>query len=341
MISLNVPSKTALFTILHFVVDALCALGMFTYAYQSGEQYLFLLFLHYNGIAFLGQPLIGLLIDRFPQPHLFLLIGVEFLLVAFLLKDFMIWPVVLLGIGNAFFHISGGKYVIEHTHNDIVSLGIFVSTGAIGIIVGQFFSNRSMMLGLLTALFVFTFMILLSKEERPVPVQEYITEKKSSLYFVLFLILAVVMIRSYIGKITVCEFDTTRFTFLGISIACCLGKIAGGLCAKYFGVFKTISWSMTIAIVMLCLFTKDYPCILIGVFFFNFSMPITLYLANRLLSKHHGLAFGLLAATLLPGYLLGMLNESITAAKWMIFLFSTASIFMVNISYRSIRNGLS
>ena len=33
-------------------------------------------------------------------------------------------------------------------------------------------------------------------------------------------------------------------------------------------------------------------------------MPVTLWLANRLLPGHEGLAFGLLAAALMPGYLL-------------------------------------
>jgi hypothetical protein len=33
-------------------------------------------------------------------------------------------------------------------------------------------------------------------------------------------------------------------------------------------------------------------------------MPVTLYLANVVLPKREGLAFGLLAAALIPGYLL-------------------------------------
>jgi hypothetical protein len=36
-------------------------------------------------------------------------------------------------------------------------------------------------------------------------------------------------------------------------------------------------------------------------------MPVTLYLANVVLPKHEGLAFGLLAAALIPGYLLATL----------------------------------
>ena len=47
--------------------------------------------------------------------------------------------------------------------------------------------------------------------------------------------------------------------------------------------------------------------ILVGLFAVNCTMPVTLYLANVLLPKREGLAFGLLAAALIPGYLLAVL----------------------------------
>ena len=43
---------------------------------------------------------------------------------------------------------------------------------------------------------------------------------------------------------------------------------------------------------------------LTGLFLINCTMPITLYWANALLKGYEGLAFGLLAAALIPGYLL-------------------------------------
>jgi hypothetical protein len=46
------------------------------------------------------------------------------------------------------------------------------------------------------------------------------------------------------------------------------------------------------------------PAVLIGVLVINFTMPMTLYLANKVLPGREGLAFGLLAAVLVPGYLL-------------------------------------
>ncbi len=43
---------------------------------------------------------------------------------------------------------------------------------------------------------------------------------------------------------------------------------------------------------------------LLGLFFINCTMPMTLYLANKVFEGREGLAFGLLAAALIPGYLL-------------------------------------
>jgi hypothetical protein len=46
--------------------------------------------------------------------------------------------------------------------------------------------------------------------------------------------------------------------------------------------------------------------LLTGIFLMNCTMPVTLYLANLLLPGREGLAFGLLAAALIPGYLLAV-----------------------------------
>jgi hypothetical protein len=46
--------------------------------------------------------------------------------------------------------------------------------------------------------------------------------------------------------------------------------------------------------------------LLAGIFLMNTTMPTTLFLANDLLPRREGLAFGLLAAALIPGYLLAV-----------------------------------
>lgn len=48
--------------------------------------------------------------------------------------------------------------------------------------------------------------------------------------------------------------------------------------------------------------------LLVGLFAVNTTMPVTLYLANAVLPRREGLAFGLLAAALIPGYWFTVIN---------------------------------
>ena len=71
---------------------------------------------------------------------------------------------------------------------------------------------------------------------------------------------------------------------------------------------KRRSLAVILAGVVVCIVFSGYcePVLLVGIFLMNCTMPITLYLANVLLPGREGLAFGLLAAALIPGYLLAV-----------------------------------
>ena len=80
----------------------------------------------------------------------------------------------------------------------------------------------------------------------------------------------------------------------------------GGVCSKKFGIKPTTYISMLIAAICLTLGAGSIPLFILGVFAFNFTMPITLYYANILIKGNEGFAFGTLAATLTPGYFIAM-----------------------------------
>ena len=85
-----------------------------------------------------------------------------------------------------------------------------------------------------------------------------------------------------------------------------LGKMAGGWMARRLGVVRTLAF--VLLGVSLCLYfgREVEPLRLAGIFLMNTTMPVTLYLANSVLPGREGLAFGLLAAALIPGYLLAV-----------------------------------
>ncbi|MDE7213801.1 MAG: hypothetical protein K2N42_04410 [Anaeroplasmataceae bacterium] len=330
MLQIKSYQRTILYTILHFVVDGICACIIFSKLYNDDYSVCLSVFLIYNFLAFLSQPFVGLLIDRYFSPRIFLLISVVMISLGYLFSFQFIVSSIFLGIGNSFFHVCGGKDITVKSKNDILSLGVFVSTGAIGLTLGQRCYSETLVIIFFSILFLGAGILALSKEEYlSIENEAYPKLKFSKAVLFFSLILLVVLIRSFIGKIIPLEFEVSLGVFLGIAIATALGKALGGVAGKYLGPRKTILVSMSIAIVCLCLGNTNPYTLCLGVMMFNFSMPITLYYANLISKEKQGFAFGALAAALIPGYLLGMLEYGPLAIKLAIVIFSVMSALLV------------
>ena len=117
-------------------------------------------------------------------------------------------------------------------------------------------------------------------------------------------IAAFVLFRSFVGESISSGIHKDNLLLLIFAAVAMAGKMAGGWIARYSGII----WSTSIFILgaMTCYFLKSegMTTVLIGLFLINCTMPVTLYLANCLLKEREGLAFGILAAALIPGYLL-------------------------------------
>ena len=83
-----------------------------------------------------------------------------------------------------------------------------------------------------------------------------------------------------------------------------LGKMVGGWIARWMGIVKMIV--LVLLVLAACFFFRNQGTmvLLAALFAVNCTMPVTLYLINVVLPGKEGLAFGLLAAALIPGYLL-------------------------------------
>lgn len=139
-------------TVLHFLVDGfcLCCLYMMTKAVSTTD--LLTLFLSYNIVAFMTQPLTGWWTDRLShlQKTLFLSICLLTAAAVMLMADALwcgftsfstIIVAILLGMGNSLFHVWGGKLTAVLTGNDMRALGIFVSTGSMGLAIGAIYAS--------------------------------------------------------------------------------------------------------------------------------------------------------------------------------------------------------
>ena len=131
---------------LHFLVDGLCICCLYLTTVNSND--IVPVYVTYNVLAFLTQPLTGWWADWMKQRHWMLLAAVVLLTVAVALAGLMKEGLLLttaiaivLGIGNSLFHVWGGKQIAVKTGNDIRALGVFVSTGVFGLAVGAVFAS--------------------------------------------------------------------------------------------------------------------------------------------------------------------------------------------------------
>lgn len=330
--------KLLLLSIMHLVTDGLCSLLVFSRLYPENPEMAFIVFLSYNILAFVTQSPVGLLIDRYNKPKIFLAISAGLLALGYLFSGVCMISVLFIGFGNSLFHVAGGKYVSDKSGNSITDLGIFVSTGAVGLVLGQrYFSALPLTYIFFSLLLLSLLMLLISKDPETLSYPEEYS-KDFDPRIAMMAVLGVVFARSLVGKTVSADFELTGHIFLVISIATALGKAMGGIASRLFGIRITTAVSMSVAALCLSLGLGNPYTYLLGIFAFNFSMPITLYYANILLKGKEGFAFGTLAATLAPGYFLAMLLPNSKILNVFTAILCILSILVINKIFKRISN---
>ena len=333
----------------HFLVDGLCICCMFLLAGIYGEhlgaygdRVSMGAILLYNVLAFMSQPLTGMMADRMSARHWLLIVSSLLLTLAVacaaviptlmtgspnqmydgLGEWLLIGVAVLLGAGNSLFHVWGGKQTVVMTGNDIRALGVFVSTGALGLAVGLVCRSWALLYGLLLAIILVAVVYVRwdgNHGNRSLDIADLSANHESVLPFVprswltparvwmiVILLMLFVGYRSFAGEAFSKGITKSEMLILTIGFVSMLGKMAGGWIARWMGVLRSLA--VVLAAVALCvLFRGDSVIVLlVGIFLMNCTMPVTLYLANDVLPRREGLAFGLLAAALIPGYLMAV-----------------------------------
>ena len=119
-------------------------------------------------------------------------------------------------------------------------------------------------------------------------------------------IMAVVLLRAYYGETFTHGFQKDTALSLAIASVATLGKAGGGWLARRLGLAAMAILLATGIAACAVMRESHTAAMLAGIFLINTTMPVTLWMANRLLPGREGLAFGLLAAVLVPGYLLAV-----------------------------------
>lgn len=327
--------ETALYSALHFLVDGVCAFAMFGRFLPRGDAAFSLLF--YNFCAFALQLPMGLLLDqelrrRGERSELPLLAAAAG---AFLTAAGAFTSPVVLGIGNALFHVGGGVGTILTDHRKALkgrALGCFVAPGALGLFFGTVLGKAGEVLYGGTAaaaggamLLLFAGLILVRRREKEAPdpaevlrklpagpksVAKKTAEERSGYpgpdlrreLLIIGSAFCVVILRSLCGFLVQFPWKVTFAASLLSVLMVVLGKAGGGFLAARFGAKRTAACSLAAAA----------ACYLLGgragfglcaLFLFNMTMPVTLYLLADRYRSWPGSFFGLLTFALFLGFL--------------------------------------
>lgn len=302
------------YTICHFIVDFLCAffivnlLGNF-----DNAHYYWIAILLYNFFAFAFQVPLGIAIDKLKIKKYIGICGIILISSVYLLcfKN-IILNAILLGIGNALFHLEGGINIYQLSEKKCALNGIFVSSGVLGIFLGMNLRLRIMWLPFFLIVVALIMMFVLSEF-----IQENYKIKKDCKYnkkhiaLIVLLIGISIIVRSIVGTVLIYSWKITFIQGLIFTIGIVLGKFLGGILADKFGLGKIINISFVLSCITLLLGYNYSFFGYLGILLFNLPMAITLTMLENVLENKIGLAVGLNTMFLFIGFLLKYVDINI------------------------------
>lgn len=351
--------STFAYALCHFVVDFACVSTMLCAVSrvlgESGQGSLELVtfsILLYDVVAFAFQLPVGIALDKLDKNSFAAMLsyaliggGVLLSLVPVALLE---WPtVLLLAVGNALFHCAGGLCVLNISQKHAGPSGIFIATGAVGVFLGTF-SARYGRLQVAFALLVLLFLCAIITQVVQKVNKKYwnihnapfaIPELSSRTLLAIVLLCFVVALRSYAGMVMAFPWKSEMPLLVLSILGVFSGKAFGGMIADRIG-FRTTAIFSLIAAATLFIPSWEIPFMgLLGVFFFNFSMAITLASLANILSSAKGTAFGLASFSLAIGALpalLGLRLEHPLA----LFAMSLVSAFALGVGLTLVKDSI-
>lgn len=304
-------SKIFIYSFLHFVVDFTCAYLMFACVIGTKEWRLALLL--YNFCAFAMQMPMGVLADAKGGITQFAALGCLLLPIGYIFGKNPLILAVIAGVGNGFYHVGAGVDVLSMSEKKASALGIFVSPGALGIYLGTLCGKQDLkgvipllimvaiMGGILFYLVRYWYTEDEVTEESTNPVEHNRVIEIVMSVTCLFL---VVVIRSFAGMHFNFPWKETASEAVGfiLVMGVVLGKMTGGILADKIGI--RLATILSLGAATICFLFSDLTFMgIFAVFFFNMTMPITLWLVAKFLWRWRGFSFGLLTFALFLGFI--------------------------------------
>jgi MFS transporter, FSR family, fosmidomycin resistance protein len=243
----------------------------------------------YNLLAFAGQMPAGLLVDQFKKYQLSTIWALMLTMIGLLTHSFsMFYALILIGLGSAFFHVSGGALIYAQAKNTTIYAGIFAGPGVLGLILGGWLAiNRVSADFFLAAILVFLLVFLLifraNSKDSLVKTPPAAPEGLDTHDIMMILLLLAIAMRSAVWNIFQLMYAQNYEWLFYLAIAGMLGKIAGAWLAEYLGERIYALLALGLAIPLLFWSEKVLPLLVPGVFLLQSTTPIAMLAIYRIL----------------------------------------------------------
>jgi len=324
-------SNISVYSASHGLVDATCAATIFAISAisQDDTQNLFQHILIYNVLAFATQPLFGLIVDSFKAPVHAAVAGISLVAISTLLLQAPILAVTIAGIGNAIFHVGGGFASLNLSPGKASLPGIYVAPGALGLAIGIWVGKSGNFIAWPFILLLAISAIITIAIPRPKTNTHHILPANLKWFEgIILLILFSIAIRGLVGMGLYFPWKSNPLLLISLTCAVVLGKALGGILGDKYGWIKVAISGLAISAPLLAFFNLTPSIAIIGAFFFNLTMPVTLVCMAEMLPGKSGFAFGLTALALIVGAWPVFTNANVfTSNQLFIFAIILISIF--------------
>lgn len=249
-----------LFTIIHPLVDA-CSVSVLVAGGMTWERVV-----AYNAMAFALQLPVGVFVDERPylsRCGLFVGMGMTCVAAVLAAVGYDGWIILAVAcIGNAIFHLTAGKQILETSEGRAGPIGLFISTGALGLMAGQAWVAKAtstclgVFSGLLGVCVVLAAVWGLRKHEHVNVCAENIGLRgKIAPMLVLCGLFVLIAWRSWAGMFAVgLSSGGCMLVMLVSAVSIFTGKVVGGYLADRVGCWKVVCGSVlgSTALVFLC-----------------------------------------------------------------------------------------
>lgn len=305
--------RLTLYTACHFLVDWACILlvtGPLRQAVATREDWLWII-LAYNACAFAMQLPLGVLADRWGRSWRTAALGAVLVAAGWLCRPVPLLACFVAGIGNALFHLGGGREVLLLSGARAGPSGVFVASGAFGVWLGVWCARGDRADVLLPVLGMVLAAFAMDRLGRR-PEEAARTWEPAGLKGPLLLggacLTLTVVLRSWVGTQMAFPWKTGLW---GLAVVLCVvaGKAAGGLLGDRFGWVRTGLVTLLLAAVCFLPSFRVTGAGLAAVVLFNTTMSITLAaLARQMGPDRCGMAFGLTTFALFLGLIPNLLS---------------------------------